>query len=209
MDQPTIPIDRQRHDDLPALARLRVSPWLTLPLLVSASLAHAIPPPPPEPPQLRTARMTVTIKLVEANHGTVSKITPLCKVSGTIPVYADDGRAAGVFGREIAGCRMAWKGRNLDVSVRGALAVARGPVTFATASVSVVPPDAVPLCPDLCAPQPLADASGEIKVGGTPKSLTFSLTPNPVSMLNARPTVWFEADIAMQDDRVKRPAKPH
>ena len=85
---------------------LRFSTWLTLPLLVGASLAHAIPPPPPEPPQLRQARMTVTIKLVEASHGRVSKITPLCKVSGTIPVYADDGRLAGFHGREIEGCKM-------------------------------------------------------------------------------------------------------
>ena len=176
---------------------LRFSTWLTLPLLVGASLAHAIPPPPPEPPQLRQARMTVTIKLVEASHGRVSKITPLCKVSGTIPVYADDGRLAGFHGREIEGCKMPWKGQKLDVSVRGAMAVARGPVTFATASVSVVPPDAVPLCPDVCAPQPLADSSGDIRVGGTPSSMEFSLTLNPVSMLNARPTVWLEADITV------------
>jgi hypothetical protein len=179
------------------MTRLRFPPWLVLPLLLSASIAHAIPPPPPAPPQLRTARMTVTIRLVEASHGRVSRITELCKVSGTIPVYADDGRAAGVHGREIAGCKMPWKGQNLDVSVRGALALARGPVTFATASVSVVPPDAVPLCPDLCAPQPLADSSGEIRIGGTPRSIAFSLAPNPVSMLNARPTVWFEADIVV------------
>lgn len=177
--------------------RLRCARWLVLPLLSSASIAHAIPPPPPAPPQLRTARMTVTIRLVEASHGRVSRITELCKVSGTIPVYADDGRAAGVHGREIAGCKMPWKGQNLDVSVRGALALARGPATFATASVSVVPPDAVPLCPDLCAPQPLADSSGEIRIGGTPRSIAFSLAPNPVSMLNARPTVWFEADIVV------------
>jgi hypothetical protein len=84
------------------------------------------------------------------------------------------------------------------------MAVARGPVTFATARVSVVPPDAVPLCPDVCAPQPLADSSGDIRVGGMPRSMEFSLTPNPVSMLNARPTVWLEADIALRDDRVKR-----
>ncbi|KGF82771.1 hypothetical protein IA69_05755 [Massilia sp. JS1662] len=99
---------------------------------------------------------------------------------------------------------MSWKGQNLDVSVRGAMAIARGPVAFATASVSVVPPDAVPLCPDLCAPQPLADSSGDIRVGGTPRSIEFRLTPNPVSMLSARPTVWLEADIAVLDDRVKR-----
>lgn len=197
MDQPCIPIDSERHDELPALATLRFSPWLTLPLLASAALAHAIPPPPPAPPQLRQAGMTVTIKLVETSHGRVSKVTPLCKVSGPVPVYADDGRLAGMHDREIAGCKMLWKGHDLDVSVRGALALARGPVTFATASVSVVPPDAVPLCPDLCGPQPLADASGDIKVGGTPRSLAFSLTPNPVSMLNARPTVWLEADVTV------------
>ena len=186
------------------MTRLRFSPWLTLALVLSASTACAIPPPPPPPPQLRQARMTVTIKLVEASHGRVSKITPLCKVSGTIPVYADDGRLAGLHGREIEGCKMPWKGQKLDVSVRGAMAVARGPMTFATASVSAVPPDAVPLCPDMCAPQPLADSSGEIKVSGTPKSMAFSLTPNAGSMLNARPTVWLEADIAMLDDRVNR-----
>jgi hypothetical protein len=179
------------------MSRLHCAPWLVLPLLLSASIAHAIPPPPPEPRQLRTARMTVTIRLVEASHGRVSRITELCKVSGTIPVYADDGRAAGFHGREIAGCKMPWQGQDLDVSVRGALALARGPVTFATASVSVVPPDAVPLCPDLCAPQPLADSRGEIRVGGKPRSMAFSLTPNPGSMLNARPTVWFEADVAV------------
>ena len=183
---------------------LRVAPWLTLPLLASISLARAIPPPPPEPPQLRQARMTVTIKLVETNHRQVSRITPLCKVSGTIPVYADDGRAAGGYRGEIAGCRMSWKGRNLDVTVQGALAIGRGPVTFATATVSVVPPDAMPLCPDVCAPQPLADSRGDIRVGGTPRSIEFSLAPNPVSMLNARPTVWLEADVAVLDDRVKR-----
>lgn len=32
--------------------------------------------------------------------------------------------------------------------------------------------------------------------GGNPKSMTFRLTPNPVSLLNARPTVWLEADVA-------------
>jgi len=181
------------------MTRLRFSRWLTPALLLGASIAHAIPPPPPAPPQLRNARMTVTIKLVEASHGRVSRITELCKVSGPIPVYADDGRATGANSREIAGCKMPWKGKNLDVSVRGAMAVARGPVTFATASVSVVPPDAVPLCPDVCAPQPLADSSGEIRVSGTPKSMAFSLTPNPASMLNAKPTVWFEADIALAD----------
>jgi hypothetical protein len=67
-------------------------------------------------------------------------------------------------------------------------------VTYATASVSVVPPDAIPLCSQ-CGPQPLADSSAEIRVNGTPKSMTFSLNANPVSMLNAKPTVWLEAHV--------------
>ena len=92
---------------------------------------------------------------------------------------------------------MPWKGKDLHVYVQGAMAIARGPVTFATASVGVVPPDAVPLCPTMCGPQPLADSSGEIKVSGLPRSLQFSLTPNPVSMLNAKPTVWLEAEVAI------------
>jgi hypothetical protein len=173
--------------------------WSTLPLLLSALTAQAIPPPPPPPPQLREARMTVTVRLVEAGHGQVGKVTALCEVSGTIPVYADAGNAARVNGREIPGCTMPWKGQRLHVEVRGALAVARGPVTFAFASVGVVPPDAVPLCPNMCGPQPLADSSGEISVGGKPRALKFGLQPNPVSLLNAKPTVWLEADVAVAD----------
>jgi hypothetical protein len=143
--------------------------------------------------------MTVMVQLVEASNGEVTKITKLCKVSGTIPVYADDGSATRPNSREISGCKMLWKGKSLSVSVRGAMAVAHGPVTYATASVSVVPPDARPLCPEICGPQPLADSSGEIRVSGAPKSLKFSLNPNPVSLLNAKPTVWLEADIAVVD----------
>lgn len=178
------------------LSQLR---WLTLALVPIALTAHAIPPPPPAPPQLREARMTVTVRLVDADHGRVGKLTQLCKVSGTIPVYADDGSAARANGRAIPGCTMAWKGRRLPVVVRGALAVARGAVTFASASVSVVPPDAVPLCPDVCGPQPLADSSGELSVSGTPGTLKFGLQPNPVSLLNAQPAVWLEADVAIAD----------
>ena len=94
---------------------------------------------------------------------------------------------------------MLWKGERLPVWVQGAVAIARGPHTLATANVGVTPPDARPLCPDMCGPQPLADSDGEVKVSGTPHSLQFSLTPNPVSMLNAKPTVWLEADVAIAD----------
>ena len=172
---------------------------MTVVLLSGAMSANAIPPPPPAPVKLRGARMTVMVELVEASNGRVSKLTKLCTVSGTIPVYADDGGATRANRRAISGCNMLWKGQILNVSVRGAMAIAHGPSTYATASVSVVPPDARPLCSDLCAPQPLADSSGEIRVSGAPKSLKFSLSPNPVSMLNAKPTVWLEADIAIVD----------
>lgn len=169
--------------------------WLAAPFLLTTLTAAAIPPPPPAPAQLRESRMTVTIRMIEASHGRVTKITKLCKVTGKIPVYADDGGATRSNGRDISGCRMLWKGKNLSVSVRGAIATSRGPVTFAFASVSIVPPDAVPLCPDICGPQPLADSRGEIRIHGTPKSIQFSLNPNPVSLLNAKPTVWLEADV--------------
>lgn len=169
--------------------------WIALPLLWSALTANAIPPPPPAPPQLRETRMTVTVRLVEASHGRVTKLTKLCKVSGMIPVYADNGGAARANGGEISGCKILWKGRNLNVSVRGAIAISQGPITFAFASVSVVPPDAIPLCPDLCGPQPLADSSGEVRVKGNLKSIEFSLNSNSVSLINAKPTVWLEADV--------------
>jgi hypothetical protein len=139
--------------------------------------------------------MTVTVQLVEASQGRVNKLTKLCTVSGKIPVYADDGRATRANGREIQGCKMPWKGKNLSVSVRGAVAIAHGPVTFAVASVGVLAPDAKPLCPDVCGPQPLADSSGEIRVSGAAHSLKFNLSPNPVSILNATPIVWLEADV--------------
>jgi hypothetical protein len=179
------------------MRRSNLTRWLALPLLSCALTAHAIPPPPPPPPQLGEAQMTVTVRLVQASHGRVSKVARLCEVSGPVPVFAGDGYPAEFHEREIWGCTMRWKGQRLEVSVRGAAAVARGPVTFATASVSVVPSDAAPLCPGMCGLQPLADSSGKIKVSGTPRSLTFGLTPNAVSLLNARPTVWFEADVTV------------
>jgi hypothetical protein len=174
-----------------------------MPLLLSALTARAIPPPQSAPPQLREARMTVTIELVEASNGQVTKITQLCRVSGTIPVYADGGDATRANGREISGCKMLWKGQSLNVSVRGAMAIAHGPVTFATASVSVVPTDALPPCAEIRGPQPLADSRGEIRVSGAPRSLQFSLNPNPVSILNAKPTVWLEANVAAGSSSVR------
>lgn len=172
--------------------------WLAVPLLWSALTASAIPPPPAAPPQLREARMTVAIRLVEAIHGRIANITELCKVSGTIPVYADDGGATRANGGEISGCKMLWKRQSLNVSVRGAIAISDGPVTFAFASVSVVPPDAIPLCPGMCGPQPLADSRAEVKMNGNPKSINFSLNPNPVSLMNSKPTVWLEADVVAE-----------
>ena len=169
--------------------------WTALLLLFIGLTAHAIPPPPPAPKQLREARMTVTVQLVEASHGQVDRLTKLCTVSGKIPVYADDGNATRANGRDIPGCKMQWKGKNLSVIVSGAVAIAHGAVTFAVAFVGVVPPDAQPGCPNMCGPQPLADSRGEITVSGVPHSLKFSLNPNPVSMLSAVPTVWLEADV--------------
>ncbi|NVE01879.1 hypothetical protein [Massilia sp. BJB1822] len=176
------------------LADLSRSRLLALSLVLSAIPAHATAPPPPAPPILSNARMTATVKLVEAHNGQVTKITKLCRVSGKIPVYSDNGSATLSNTREISGCNMTWKGKNQRISVSGAIAISKGPITFATASVSVVPPDAIPLC-SICGPQPLADSSAKFKVSGVPKSLTFNLNPNPVSMLNAKPTVWLEAEI--------------
>lgn len=171
---------------------------LAMTMLLAAVPASAIPPPPLPPPKLREARMTVMVQLVEASNGTVTNRTKLCEISGAIPVYSDGGGATGANTREISGCRMAWKGKSLSVSVRGAMAIARGPVTYATATVAAVPPDAIPLC-SVCAPQPLANSTAEIRVSGTPKSLTFSLNQNPVSLLKSKPTVWLEADVAIAD----------
>ena len=143
--------------------------------------------------------MRVTVELVEAKNGRVNKLSKLCTVSGNIPVYADEGHPASFNVGEISGCTMRWKKQTLNVSIAGAMAVAHDGTTFATAGVSVVPPGAIPLCPDLCGPQPLADSSGEIRVSGAPKSLKFSLHPNLVSVLNARPTVWLNVDVAVAD----------
>jgi len=173
-------------------------PLLTVSLLLSALPAYAVPPPAPAPPILRFARMTAEVQLIEANNGTVTKITKLCKVTGKIPIYSDTGGASRSNKREISGCSMDWKGKKQSVFVRGAMAISKGQVTYATASVSVVPPDAIPLC-SVCGPQPLADSDAEVKVRGAAKSLTFSLSPNPVSILNAKPTVWLEADIEVVD----------
>ncbi|VXB08582.1 conserved hypothetical protein [Massilia sp. 9I] len=143
--------------------------------------------------------MTAVVKLIEARNGVVFKVSELCKVGGKIPVYADEGFAAGVHARELGGYNMLWKGEKLPVHVAGAKAVTKKASSYATASVSVLPPDAVPLCPDLCGPQPLAVSSAEIRASGRPRFMSFSLTPNPVSMLNAKPTVWLEADIEILD----------
>lgn len=169
-------------------------------LLFAALSAHAIPPPPNAPPLLRMATMTATVTLVEAGDRQVRKITELCKVSGKIPVYADSGNgiASAVNAREIALCKMSLGGRTLEVSVTGAKAMLKKSVTYATAYVSVTPPDAVPSC-EVCGPQSLADSSAEVRVSGKPRSISFSLNQNPVSILNARPTVWLEADVEIVD----------
>ena len=176
------------------LMKFHRSRMLALLLILSAIPAYAIPPPPPAPPVLRSATMIAMVQLVEAHNGRVSKVTDLCKVSGKIPVYSDNGSATSANTREISGCSMTWKGKNQSVSVRGAIAVSKGSTTFVIASVSVLPPDAIPLC-SICGPQPLADSSAEFTIKGAPKSVKFDLSPNPVSMLNAKPTVWLRAAI--------------
>jgi hypothetical protein len=167
---------------------------LAISLILGALPAYAIPPLRPAPPVMRNARMTANVQLVEAHNGQVTRITKLCKVSGKIPVYSDSSSPTHSNTWEISGCNMTWKGKNQPISVRGAIAISKGRITFATAGVSVVPPDAIPLC-SVCGPQPLADSSAEFKVSGVPKSLAFNLNPNPVSILNAKPTVWLEAEI--------------
>lgn len=168
-------------------------------LLASTPLALAIPPPPAQPPMLRKATMTVTVRLVEAANGSVLRITELCEVSGTIPVYADEGHAARFYGAEIQGCGMLKDGQKLPVSISGVKSVSIKTGSFAHAYVGVVPPDAVPLCPDLCGPQPLADSRAEVRMKGSAKSISFSLSPNPVSILNAKPTVWLDASVEIVD----------
>lgn len=172
---------------------------LAMSLLASVSSAMAIPPPPPLAPKLRQASMTVTVRLIEAKNGVVSKISTLCEVSGKIPVYADPDKPASFNAAEIEGCTMPREGEKLSVSVWGAKAVSKTRGAYATAGVDVTPPDAAPGCPDLCGPQPLADSRAEIRVSGTPKRMQFSLNPNPASVLNARPSVWLEAEVEIVD----------
>jgi hypothetical protein len=143
--------------------------------------------------------MTVKVQLVEAANGTVFKITELCEVSGSIPVYADEGYAARFYSTEIQGCTMLKDGQKLPVSISGVKAVSTKTGSFAHAYVGVVPPDAVRLCPDLCGPQPLADSRAEVRVKGSTKSISFSLSPNPVSLLNAKSTVWLDANVEIVD----------
>lgn len=171
----------------------------TILLFIAALPAHAIPPPPGQPPQLREATMVVAVQLVEASNGRISRITRLCDVSGKIPVYADDGSAASHHAREIPGCTMPDSLRKLPVHVRGAKALSKDRISYATASVEVVPPDAAPACPELCGPQRLADSHGAIRVSGNPRSMKFSLMANPGSILNAKPTIWLEADVEIVD----------
>lgn len=177
----------------------RRNKMLALLLLASVLPAKATPPPPPLAPQLREATMTVTVQLIEAKNGRVSEITRLCQVSGKIPVYADNGSPASFNAWNIAGCTMPWKEENLDVSVWGAKAISKARGAYATAGVSVVPPDAVPACPHLCGPQPLADSSAEIRVSGMPKVMHFSLNANPASVLKAKPSVWLKAEVEIVD----------
>lgn len=177
------------------MRRLPLRGLLALSVATMAISAHAIPPPPPKPPLLREARMTATVKLIEVKEGMVSKITQLCKVSGKIPVYADEGVSFAVHRREIASCTMLRDGKPLPVVVMGAKAVSKKRESHASASVYVVAPDAAPLCADLCGPQPLADSEAQVRVSGNPASIRFSLAPNPVSMLHAKPMVWLEAEI--------------
>ncbi|MDB5793402.1 MAG: hypothetical protein JWQ80_3426 [Massilia sp.] len=197
----TINVYVKAHDKLSAAIERRFfRNWLSaIALLASVLPVKAIPPPPPKAPLLREAKMAVTVHLIEAKDGRVTRRTKLCKVSGKIPVYSDNGSPASFNAWEITGCTMPKNGENLTVSVWGAKAISKGRVAFATAGVSVVPPDAVPLCVELCGPQPLADSRAEIRVSGTPKLMNFSLNANPVSMLNAKPTVWLDADVEIVD----------
>lgn len=144
--------------------------------------------------------MHVTVKLIQAKAGTVESVTPVCDTSGTIPVYSGAGDAASGHQGAVPGCVLTWKGKKLDVSVTGALSVSAEPTVWAVASVSVTPPDAKPGC-SICGPQPLADSRAGVKVSGTPKSVTFELAPNPVSILRSSPTVWFEAIVTIVDSK--------
>jgi hypothetical protein len=176
-------------------------------LILVASLvgrAQATPPPPPEQPRLRTAQLQVKVKLIQAKAGTVESITPVCDIRGTIPVYAVSADAPSGHQGPVPGCVLTWKGKKLDVSITGSLSVsaagAAEPTSWASASVSVTPPDARPGC-DICGPQPLADARANVKISGASKSVTFELAPNPVSILRSSPNVWFEAIVTITDSK--------
>ncbi|WP_313703887.1 hypothetical protein [Massilia sp.] len=76
--------------DYPGAAARRLFRNGVLAVLLLASVPPALATPaPPLAPLLRQADMTVTVQLIEAKNGVVSKITTLCKVSGKIPVYAN------------------------------------------------------------------------------------------------------------------------
>ena len=190
------------HDKLSvAIERRFFRNWiLAISLLASVLPAKAVPAPPPLAPQLREARMTVTVTLIEAKNGQVIQITKLCKVSGKIPVYSDNGSPASFNAWKIEGCTMPRNGESLSVSVWGAKAISKGGVAYATAGVSVIPPGAAPGCESLlCGPQPLADSRAEIRVSGAPKLMNFSLNANPASVLKAKPSVWLDAEVEIVD----------
>lgn len=193
--------DLRMHETPPAAIERRCfrNCFLAISLLASSLPAYATPAPPPLAPLLHQARMTATVRLIEAKDGHVSKISTLCTVSGKIPVYADTGGPASFNPLEIEGCTMPRNGQNLSVSVWGAKAISKAQVAFATAGVSVTPPGALPACANLCGPQPLADSRAEVRASGNPKSIKFSLNPNPVSVLAAKPRVWLEADVEIID----------
>lgn len=174
--------------------------WLlAVSLLTSVLPAKATPAPPPLAPQLREATMTVTVQLIEATDGQVSKISKLCKVSGKIPVYSDNGRPASFNARQITGCTMPMNGENLSVSVWGAKAISEDRGAFATAGVTVMPPGPAPSCDGLCGPQPLADSRAEIRVSGAPKLMNFGLNASPTSVLKAKPSMWLEGEVEIVD----------
>lgn len=150
---------------------------------------------------MRTAQLHATVKLIQAKAGTVESITPVCDTRGTVPVYSGTGDAPSAHHGPVPGCTLTWNGKKLDVSITGALTVTAESTTWASASVSVTPPDAKPGCADLCGPQPLADSRANVKLSGAPKSVTFQLAPNPVSILRSTPTVWFEATVTIVDSK--------
>lgn len=166
-------------------------------------LVHAVPPPPITPTPLRFAKMAMKVQLVEAKGGTVKKVTFLCNIQGEIPVYEGSGDNMNYQLGEIAGCEMKWKQHMIPVTVQGALMISTSnqPVVLAQAYVGVTPSDAKLACPDICGPQSLADSHAKVKASGALKILTFSLQPNPVSILRANPVVWLEAEATIVDFR--------